>query len=123
MVAPCGHRPAAWGYNGLVVRTIVYGLLAWTAFAAGCAQAQQQVEESSMQRDGGGGSDLSGAPCVSGAACNTGSPGACDTGHLDCSTVSSVCVPDPPTQSFYTGPAGTKGVGVCTAGTQTCIAS
>jgi hypothetical protein len=33
------------------------------------------------------------------------------------------CSPNGATQSCYTGPAGTKGVGVCTSGTQTCTSS
>jgi hypothetical protein len=99
---------------------LLYGLLAWTAF--GCAKPELQVQETTS--DGGGvGSDLAGVHCVSGDACSTGSPGACGDGHVDCSTGSAVCVPDATTQSCYTGPAGTKGVGVCAAGTQTCISS
>ena len=33
------------------------------------------------------------------------------------------CSPNGATQSCYTGPAGTKGVGICTTGTQTCTSS
>ncbi|TAK24010.1 MAG: hypothetical protein EPO40_24925, partial [Myxococcaceae bacterium] len=81
--------------------------------------------------------------CANGAPCSL--PGVCVIGVLDCSTGAPVCTragTRPPaaetcngvdddcdglidegvTQGCYTGPAGTGGVGVCRAGTQSCSA-
>jgi hypothetical protein len=85
-----------------------------------------------------------------GQACNTGRPGVCAAGTTACAggglacnqnvaasatevcnglddncngTVDEGCVCAPnATRSCYTGPAGTQGVGICKAGTQTCAA-
>jgi hypothetical protein len=61
--------------------------------------------------------------CVAaGTACMTTNPGACGPGTTECNDAgASVCRPVETTQSCYTGPAGTEGVGLCRGGTQTCI--
>jgi hypothetical protein len=75
----------------------------------------------------GGPGDLGAPPDLnlscgaSGAACNTGNPGACANGHQACVNNQVTCVPDATTQSCYSGPAGTAGHGVCKAGVQSCI--
>ena len=78
----------------------------------------------------------------SGDACTTGLQGVCAAGTTACGVVSLVCNQSTPasseacdgldndcdgtvdsfTETCYTGPAGTEGVGLCTAGTQTCEA-
>ncbi len=73
-----------------------------------------------------GTNDCTTGACVNGAPsivplpvstpCETNGGAICD-GAGQCV----VCVPGN-TQSCYTGPAGTEGVGVCQAGTQTCLA-
>jgi hypothetical protein len=60
-------------------------------------------------------------PCADGTACTTGNPGACNSGHISCSGNVGTCVPNATTQSCYSGPAGTAGVGICANGVQTCI--
>jgi hypothetical protein len=61
--------------------------------------------------------------CVaSAAACMTANPGACGPGTSACGDAGApVCRPIQTTQACYTGAAGTRGVGKCKDGTQSCI--
>ena len=61
--------------------------------------------------------------CVaSAAACMTANPGACGPGTSACDDAGApVCRPIQTTQACYTGAAGTRGVGRCKDGTQSCI--
>jgi hypothetical protein len=66
-----------------------------------------------------------GAPtCVeSDAGCTTGNPGACGAGFQYCDGGVAVCVPINTTQACYSGDAGTRSIGVCHDGTQSCVGS
>jgi hypothetical protein len=100
------------------------------------AAANPDVGSAPGDDAGGGGMDAMGSPdvgspgdaspppvCVaSGAACTTTNPGACGPGTSECNDAGvSVCRPTQTSQSCYTGPAGTEGVGLCKGGSQTCI--
>src|SRR5262245_58821302 len=54
----------------------------------------------------------------SGAPCTTGNPGLCSGDHRDSG---GNCLPDQTTQPCYSGPMNTAGVGICKAGSQSCI--
>src|SRR5438445_412349 len=98
------------------------GLLAAAALTVGCASAAspEQIQQSTVN-DGGSTSDFAGQQCVDGAACVTGSPGACGAGKVSCQGGALTCVPASTTQACYSGPAATRDVGTCKSGTQTCI--
>jgi hypothetical protein len=61
-----------------------------------------------------------GMNCVEGKACTTKDPGDCGKGHIACSGDNPVCVANVTSQSCYSGPDGTRDVGTCKSGTQTC---
>jgi hypothetical protein len=58
------------------------------------------------------------------AGCTTPYVGACFQGTYQCDDAGvQQCVPNTTTQPCYDGPAGTKNVGACKGGTQTCVGS
>jgi hypothetical protein len=67
--------------------------------------------------DGGGGA----GSCVDGSQCMTSNPGDCAVGHVVCNHDVATCVPNVTAQPCYDGPTGTRDVGMCHAGMQTCI--
>ncbi len=69
------------------------------------------------------GPDAAPPVCVaSAAACTTTNPGACGPGTTECDDAGApVCRPLQTTQACYTGAAGTKSVGACKGGTQSCV--
>src|SRR5262245_57077655 len=62
-------------------------------------------------------------PCIEGSLCTTANPGACAPGKVSCSGQRPTCVAVAMTQSCYTGRSGSQGVGICKAGTQSCLGS
>jgi len=59
--------------------------------------------------------------CIGGGTdCQTGAPGACNDSIVTCNGTQAMCTMKSTVQSCYDGPANTQGVGVCTAGTQSC---
>jgi hypothetical protein len=60
-------------------------------------------------------------PCTPGQVCMTDNPGACMAGHTTCMGNTFTCVPDATEQPCYRGVPTTLGVGICKAGTQSCV--
>jgi hypothetical protein len=61
--------------------------------------------------------------CATNACCDSGSPGACAAGVQVLGGDAAICVPLAIMQPCYTGEAGTRGVGACHDGTQSCVGS
>ncbi len=56
-----------------------------------------------------------------GMTCSSANPGACDKGTITCDGTLAMCTPDSALQDCYDGPGGTKDVGICKGGSQSCV--
>jgi hypothetical protein len=56
-----------------------------------------------------------------GSVCSSVNPGKCDPGIVTCDGQMAMCTPNSVVQDCYDGPPQTVGVGICTAGQQSCI--
>src|SRR5690242_16733132 len=84
--------------------------------ATGCLDTAGLVPVSSTSGSSTGG-DMGGSGGSGGDSGAGGSAGSAGAGGMS----PTGCTPKT-TQSCYSGPAGTSGVGICAAGTQTCLA-
>ena len=98
------------------------GIVAAALLLTGCAVGQTESEEDAADDGGvaeGTADDAREGETVTdicGDGCGDDTADACDASASD----ACACLPGA-TRSCYSGPAGTSGVGVCRAGTQTCI--
>ncbi len=103
---------------------------AWVCLSSACPGVTTDARNDLGKRDAGPNQD--GATFIDmarnttscaggGSVCSSANPGACDKGTVTCDGTLAMCTPDSTLQDCYEGIAGTQGVGICTAGQQSCI--